>query len=409
MLLIENIGTLATLVSNSSSILGEINDAAVLIDREKIFWCGKKADLPKKDIHHTIDAAGQLVTPGLIDCHSHLIFAGLRADEFAARMHNESYHTIMKKGGGILSTVHATKNASDDILFDLALKRADQIISNGVTTLEAKSGYGLNLEQELRALSLLKKLDEHHQLDIHRTFLGAHIVPNEYKNARARYLSLLDEMLERIQLEKLAIDCDVFCDIGAFTVEESKRILSSAHARGFGLRAHVQQLSPSGGISLVRDLPIKSVSHADFLSKEDIEILAKSDTVVETLPIAALFLRSKQITPVKELFSASVKLAIATDFNPGSAMCHDLTLAARLGVTYFLFSVNDALRAITINAAKSLGRHDIGTIEQGKLADLLITNCRDVNEFFYDWTKHPAQTVIKRGLPYMGLAKISAQ
>jgi imidazolonepropionase len=244
----------------------------------------------------------------------------------------------------------------------------------------------------------MKALDESHPLDVHATFLGAHVVPKEFRERRADYVSLImDEMLPRIAREGLAIDCDVFCDAGAFTVSEAHAILARAHEHGLGLRAHVQQLGFSGGIGLIKDLPIKSVSHADFLSPDDIALLRDRETVVEALPIAALFLRSPQITPVKALREGRVALAIATDFNPGSAMCHDLILAARLGVTYFGFSVDDALCAITINAARSLGRTDIGTIAIGSCADVVITNCKSKDELLYDWTKHPVRKVLKRG------------
>jgi len=394
MLLVDNIGGLATLSDGS---LSKIADAAVLIDGERIFWCGPKEQLPDVNVDQRIDANGLLVIPGLIDCHTHLLFAGERAQEFASRMRNESYQSIMKKGGGILSTTKAFHQASDQYLLELARKRADQILAQGVTTIEAKSGYGLNLKEELRALKLLNMLNDGHSLDIHPTFLGAHVVPAEYGHARDRYLDLIDEMLEKIAEHQLAIDCDVFCETGAFSVDETRRILTKANALGLGLKAHLHQLSNTNAISLVLDLPLKSISHADYLAPHDMAILATGKAVVETLPIAALFLRSPVFTPVEELMAVGVKLAIATDFNPGSAMCHDLVLAARLGVTLFRFSVDAALCAITSHAAKALGRDDIGSIARGHLADLVITNCADINEFFYDWTKNPVSYVIKRG------------
>lgn len=398
MKLVENIKTLLTLKASNDNGLGEINDAAILINEEKIFWCGARKEMPEVQVDETIDAEGHLVLPGLIDCHTHLIFAGSRADEFRRRMNHESYLSIMEKGGGITSTVNRTRQASDEELLVLAKARADKIIKNGVTTLEAKSGYGLSLLDELRALRLIKTLDENHPLDFHPTFLGAHVVPSNFKDTREKYVALvMNEMLVQIARERLAIDCDVFCEKGAFSLDEARRILSFAEKLGLGLRAHVQQLSFSGGISLVKDLPIKSISHADFLSDEDVTLLAKYNTVVEALPFAALFLRSSQITPVMKLKEAGVKLAVATDFNPGSAMCHDLVLAARLAITYFGFSIDDAVLAITAHAAKSLGRADIGVIEENSQADLLITNCKDIAEFFYDWTKHPTEMVIKRG------------
>jgi len=400
MLLIDNIGCLATLTGGVDAPISQVSDAAVLVEGEKIFWCGKKSSIPKVGVDERIDAEAFMVIPGLIDCHSHLVFAGTRADEFAARSRGETYQAIMKRGGGILSTVSAVRQSSDQELMAFAFARAGSILAQGVTTLEAKSGYGLSVDQELRVLRLLKALNDNHRIDIHATFLGAHVVPEEYRDDRERYLKLItEEMMERVVDEDLAKDCDVFCDTGAFSVHESELILTKAHGLGMGLRAHLNQLSNNGGISLVASFPIKSISHADHLSTEDIAILAKSSTVVEVLPFAALFLRSREHTPVEALNRASVKLAIATDFNPGSAMCHDLVLAARLAVTLFGFTVDAALYAITANAAISLGRSDIGRIVSGNLADLVITNCHDINEFFYDWTKHPVKTVIKRGKP----------
>lgn len=397
MLLIDNIGTLATMLPTAASELGLISDAAILTDKQKIFWCGKQSEIPTVATCHRIDAQGNLVVPGLIDCHTHLIFAGQRSDEFARRMNKESYEEIMKKGGGIMSTVNATRNAHDDLLFELGYRRAEKFLNAGVTTLEAKSGYGLSLDEELRALRLLKELHDSHALDVHRTVL-CHIIPPQFANDRKTYVSMLEnDLLPRVSEEGLAEDCDVFCERGAFLVEESHRILTRAHALSLGLRAHLQQLGHSDSMSLVTALPIKSVSHADFVSAEDIEILAKANTVVEALPFAALFLRATQLPPIEALKNAKVTLAIATDFNPGSAMCDDLVQAARLGVTFFKFGIEDALRAITCNAAKSLGRSDIGCIKPDNLADIVLTNCKSINEFFYDWTKHPKKTVIKRG------------
>lgn len=387
MLLIDNIGCLFT---------GDyINDAAVLVLGDRIFWAGAKKDLPQVLVTEKIDAQNKVVIPGLIDCHSHLLFYGQRADEFALRMKKESYSSIMAKGGGIASTVASSKAASDQELFDLAKKRADQIIAQGVTTLEAKSGYGLSFAEEIRALKILKKLDQSHQIDIHPTFL-AHLVPKNAANRSAYILEVMATLVEVAQ-KKLAMDCDVFCEDGAFSFDEALKILNHADGLKLGLRAHVQQLGFSGGIKLLNHLPIKSLSHADFLSDEDLIILAKSSAVVEILPFACLFLRSKSITPAEKLKNLGVKLAIATDFNPGSAMCHDLILAARLGITMFELDVEDVLSAITLNAAQALGRTDIGGLKPGMLADLVITNCPSINEIFYDWTKSPVQMVIKRG------------
>lgn len=394
MLLISNIGRLATM----DHALGEISDAALVIDGDQIVWCGSQALLPKLPISSRFDAKQCLVMPGLIDCHSHLIFAGTRAGEFARRMNGESYEAIMAAGGGIRNTVSATNHASDQELYDVAKARADKILQAGVTTLEVKSGYGLSLDGEIRILRILKKLGAEHDLGFHPTFLGAHVVPAKYHHQPDEYVDLvMGPMLDQVVQEELAIDCDVFCENKAFSVEQAEKILSRALSCGLGLRAHVQQLGHSGGVSLVERLPIKSISHADFLSQKDLTILAASNTVVEILPIAALFLRSEQRPPVKELVAQGVSLALASDFNPGSAMCHDLILAARLGVVYNGMSIEIASQAITNIAAKSLGRSDIGVIEAGKKADILITRVCNLDEFFYDWTTNPVRAVIKNG------------
>ena len=398
MIVIENIGSLVTMIPHAASTLGEIHDAELVIDGESIVYAGPK----RHDVHHDqatkIDAAGAVVLPGLIDCHTHLLFAGSRADEFARRMNHESYQAIMAKGGGIASTAQAFSMASDEHLLKLAQQRLDTMLSLGTTTVEAKSGYGLSFAQEMRTLRLLKLLDHQHSMDIHRTFLGAHALPKEFALERGRYVALVIDMLSEIKSESLATDCDVFCETGAFTVEEAHTILRKAHDVGFNLKAHVQQLAPSGGVSLLKDLPLRSISHVDYVQDNDVEIIAQSGVVVEALPFATLFLRSQQRTPVQLLRAHEIPVALATDFNPGSAMCNDLMLAARLGVVYGGFSPNDALVGITTSAARALGYNDRGIIKAGALADLVITNCTSVNEIFYDWTKHPVSQVIKRGI-----------
>ncbi len=245
---------------------------------------------------------------------------------------------------------------------------------------------------------IAKKLNNDQNLDLHPTFLGAHVVPKEFKNNPEDYVNLVaGPMLEQVMKEKLALDCDVFCEQGAFSVAQAHKILSAAHNLGLGLRAHVQQLGPSGGVSLLKDLPIKSISHADFLSPTDIDLIARKNCVVEILPFANLFLRQAQSPPVLELLARNIALAVATDFNPGSAMCDDLILAARLALTHNNLSISSALKAITSTAAQSLGRNNIGVIKSGFKADILITNFSNTNEFFYDWSKSPIKLVIKNG------------
>lgn len=399
MLLIDTIGQLLCMTGGREG-LGLINNAAILVDGKTIHWCGPQADMPSVAISERIDAQNKVVLPGLIDCHSHALFAGHRAQEFQWRMAGESYQSIMARGGGIMSTVKATRLASDEELFSSLKRRADAMLNKGVTTLEAKSGYGLSVLHEMRMLQLLKKFNQHHLLDIHPTFLGAHVVPIEYKDKPQAYVDIIiNEMLPHVAQEKLAVDCDVFCERGAFSIEDTRRIFKKAHALGFGLRAHLEQLSRQGSLELLSEFPIKSISHAEFINNEDIKILANYACVVELLPIAALFVRATNLPPVKALRDAHVQLAIATDFNPGSAMCDDLFLAARLGVTLMGLSIPDALKSITVHAAQSLGITDRGELSIGKKADILLTNYDDMSELFYDWTMHPARLTIKNGQP----------
>lgn len=387
-MLIDNIGLVFTGVET-------IKDAAIVIDGEKILFVGPKKNRPHYN-GPSIDALGKVVIPGLIDCHTHLVFAGERAFEFAQRMNRESYLAIMEKGGGIYRTVKQTIDATDEQLYELAKTRAYKILKSGITTLEAKSGYGLSLKEEIRILKILGDLNKDLPLDIHRTYL-AHAIPKEYVHERKLYLAHVIDTIDQVAKNALALDCDIFCEDGAFSFDESLTILTHAEKCGLGLRAHVQQLGFSFGVKLLEHLPIKSLSHADFLTEEDIFTVAKSQAVVEILPIACLFLRSKALTPALKLKDLGVSIAIATDFNPGSAMCHDLIMAARLGLSMFDLNVEDALLGITKRAALSLGRSDIGEIKVSNLADIVITNCQSIEEIFYDWTKNPVHQVIKRG------------
>lgn len=399
MLQIKNIGQLISPKKNSQELL-QINQASILLENAKIFWLGSQQEQPQVKIDQSIDAKGKMVVPGLIDCHSHLFFAGSRAEEFSWRMGGQTYQEIMAKGGGINNTVSATRAISDEGLYDLAKARANKMLKSGVTTLESKSGYGLNTEQEIRLLGLMKKLNEEHDIDLYASFLGAHVVPAEYKNHREKYLHMIiEEMLPQIAEEKLAKDCDVFCEKGAFSKTETAQIFKAAKKFGLGLRMHAEQLSSQGLSELLNEFHIKSLSHCEYLQDSELELVAKKKCVVELLPVAALFLRSAnlKLPCVKKMLEKNIKLAIATDFNPGSAMCDDLILAARLSLGLMPLSIEQAFLGLTLNPALALGLDDVGLLEAGAKGDLLITNCDNLNEFFYDWTKNPVVKVVKNG------------
>jgi imidazolonepropionase len=393
-LLIKNIGQLFTATG-----MGVIDNAAILIEQGKIHWCGPLKALPAVNPSETIDAAGRLVLPGLIDCHTHLLFAGSRAGEFKARMENRSYEEIQRSGGGIFSTVRATVDASDSSLLESAVRHVGAMARSGVTTIEVKSGYGLSWASEMRLLRLIKELATLVPVDIHPTFMGAHAIPEEYRKHPESYVDIIcRDMLPAIAEQNLARDCDIFCDRGNFDLPQAVRILRTAHTLGLGLKAHVNQLTAGQGLRLIEELPLNSVSHADFLTAQDVAILQAHSAVVEILPFANLFLRVMPQVSAHELQEKGINLAVASNFNPGSAMCHDLVLAARLAVTMLGFSLEQALLGLTAHAAWALNRPDVGQITPGAQADIVIAQAASVEEFFYDWTTNPVKQVIKRGV-----------
>lgn len=404
-LIIKNAEELLTLSPSSKeeSGLGIIRKGAITVKEGKIFWIGKTEELPKKfglgKDGQEIDATGKVVMPGLIDSHTHLIFAGSREKEFEQRIQGLSYLEIAERGGGILSTVEATRKASFDELLLLGKKRLDRMLSKGVTTIEAKSGYGLSLQDEMKILKVMKALQEVHPIEIVPTFLGAHTIPREFRDARTRYIDLLTkEMIPRVAQERLAEFCDVFCEEKAFTLEESKKILETGKGYGLKPKIHADQLSPGGGAELAAEVNAFSADHLEHVSQTGIERMAEKGVTAVLLPGASFFLSMKKFPPAREMIQKGVYVSLATDLNPGSSMTESLPLMMTMGCTMYKMVPKEVIQGTTIHAARSMGReNEIGSLEVGKQADILLLAIPNYRYLPYHFGVDHVEVVIKKG------------
>jgi len=332
-----------------------------------------------------VDAGGRVVLPGFVDAHTHPVFAGTRVDEFEERLCGASYQEITARGGGIQSTVNKTRAATLDELVTAGTRYAKWFLRGGTTTVEAKSGYGLSLEDELKILRAIRELDRKTALQYVPTFLGAHSVPPEYKSRRSDYVSLIiDEMLPRIAQEKLAEFCDVFCEDKVFTNDESWKILSAARCNGLGLRMHADQLSLSGGAKLAAELGTLTADHLEHTDSEGIAALKTANVQPVLLPGSVYALGSSRYPAARAMIDAGLAVILATDFNPGSSPTPSMSMVLSLASTQMKMTPAESITAATINAAYSLNRGDkIGSIETGKNADFVIHDCDDYRELTY--------------------------
>ncbi|MEP3429896.1 MAG: imidazolonepropionase [Roseibium sp.] len=375
---------LATFVSNGAPY-GLVEHGALVIDSGKIAWCGPTSEIPGQysaAAHE--DLEGRLVTPGLIDCHTHVVFGGNRAREFEMRLEGASYAEVARAGGGIISTVKATREATEEELLESALLRVDALISEGVTTLEIKSGYGLDHDTELRMLRVARIIAECRPVRVRTTFLGAHAIPPEYKDRADAYL---DEIclpaLEAAHAAGLVDAVDGFCEGIAFSPEQISTVFDKAKELGLPIKLHAEQLSNLGGAELASKYGALSADHLEYLDETGVKAMARSGSVAVLLPGAFYTLRETQYPPMDLLRKHQVPIALATDCNPGSSPLASLLLTMNMGCTLFRMTPEEALASVTREAARALGLSDFGTLEAGKVADLAIWNVQHPAELSY--------------------------
>jgi imidazolonepropionase len=354
----------------------------------------------KKDFRY-FDAQGRCVLPGFVDSHTHLIFGGERAEEFSARLRGESYMSIMQRGGGIVNTVKATRSMTAEQMYAHVEKFVERMSRMGVTTVEAKSGYGLDKDTELRMLRTIQKYNEkgvHHKVDVVSTFLGAHAVPEEYKGRSDEYVDfLIREMLPIVNREKLAECCDVFCEEGVFSVEQSRRLLSAAQKMGFALKIHADEIVPFGGAELAAELGALSADHLLHASDKGIREMAESGVVATLLPLTAFALKGDYARG-REMIDSGCAVVLATDLNPGSCFSGSIPLTIALACIYMGLSVEETVTALTLNGAAAVGRaRRIGSIEIGKEGDLVLLYSSDYRVLPYYVGMNCVTATVKHG------------
>jgi len=387
----------------SGSPYGLIEDAVVAVRDGHIDWVGSAGDRVDDPAEERVDLQGRLVTPGLIDCHTHLVYAGNRAEEWALRLEGASYEEIATRGGGIVSTVAATRAADHSQLLRATRARLGVLLAEGVTTVEMKSGYGLDLNTELRMLRVARELGEARDVDVVATFLGAHALPPEYKEHRADYVRLMiDEVLPAVATEGLADAVDAYCEGIAFTTDETRAVFEDAQARGLPLRLHAEQLSNCGGAAMAAGMGALSCDHLEYLDQTGVEAMATAGTVAVLVPGAWYYLRETQVPPVDALRAANVPIAVSTDHNPGTSPVLSILAAMNMGCVLFGLSPEEALRGATVNAARALGLDDRGLIEPGMLADLAVWDVQSPAELSYALGHNPCRRVYKAGVPRNG-------
>ncbi len=377
--------TLATFAGDVPQ--GLIENAAIAMQHGRIAWLGRVNDLPEAPnlLAHEVESLdGALVTPGLIDCHTHLVFGGNRAGEFEQRLNGASYEEIARAGGGIVSTVRATRAASEEALYAQALPRARTLLADGVTTMEIKSGYGLDLDTERRMLRVARRLGRELGITVQTTFLGLHALPPEFQDRRDDYVTLVcDEMLPTLAAEGLIDAVDAFCEGIGFSREETGRLFDRAKQLGLPVKLHAEQLSNQDGAALVAEYGGLSADHLEYLTESGVAAMAAAGTVAVLLPGSFYALRETRLPPVALLRKHRVPMAIATDCNPGTSPMLSLRLAAGMACTLFRLTPVEALYAVTVNAARALGLADRGTLAVGQRADLVVWNAQQPAELCY--------------------------
>lgn len=386
--------------------VGLIENGAVAVSDGKIVAVGKSdAILCEFESEMMIDANGKVVSPGFVECHTHIVFAGNRLNEFELKIKGADYLEILQKGGGIISTVRQTREASLQDLIEQSRKRLKKMLALGITTAEVKTGYGLDTETELKMLEAIFELDNTHEIDLIPTFLPAHAVPPEFKEKSDDYVDLVcNEMLPKAkeiinyQLSIINYFVDVFCERNAFNLEQSRKVLETAKSLGFKLKAHVDEFTNLGGARMAIELGATSIDHLDAISDEEIELLAESETIGVVTPTVNFNFGSHEFANARKLIDSGCAVALSTDYNPGSAPCPSLPNAMAIACRYQKLPPSEVFNAATINAACAIGLGDkVGSLEIGKQADILIFDTKDFREIAYEFGGNSVEKVIKKG------------
>jgi imidazolonepropionase len=379
----------------------DLRDAALAVRGDRIAWLGPQRELPAEyRAAATVDGDGAWVTPGLIDCHTHIVYAGNRADEFEARLQGESYAQIARRGGGIAATVRATRAAGEEALFAASLPRVRALLAEGVTTLEAKSGYGLTLADEAKMLRVARRLGNELAVAVRTTFLGAHALPAEFAGRADAYIEeVCERMLPALAADGLVDAVDAFCDTIGFTASQTERVFERASALGLPVKLHAEQLSDQRGAELVARYGGLSADHLEHVSGDGIAAMARAGTVAVLLPGAFYFLRETKLPPVDALRAAGVRIAVATDCNPGTSPLTSLLAAMNLACVLFGLTPREALAGVTINAAHALGMHgEVGSLAVGKRADFVLWDIERPAELAYALGFNPCRQVVHGGV-----------
>jgi imidazolonepropionase len=376
-----------------------VERGALLVEGESIAWVGPESALPaSRAVEAEHDLGGALVTPGLVDAHTHLVYGGQRAREFELRLEGASYEAIARAGGGIRSTVAATRAASEDALFAAAAKRARALLREGVTTLEVKSGYGLDFDTEARMLRVARRIDRELPLTVKTTCLAAHALPSEYEGRADAYIDAVCDWLPQLHAQGLVDAVDAFCDSIGFTREQTRRVFEAARRLALPVKLHAEQLSDQDGAALAAEFNALSCDHLEHLSPRGIEAMARAGTVAVLLPGAFYFLRERQLPPVQALREARVPIAIASDHNPGSSPTLSLLLMLNMACTLFRLTPEEALRGATVNGARALGLADRGLLRRGLRADFAVWDLEQPNELAYWFGADPCLRVVVGGV-----------
>jgi imidazolonepropionase len=379
--------------------MGQIDDGVIAETGGQILYAGPAAEAPQFDADEEWDVEGRWITPGLIDCHTHIIHGGNRAQEFEMRLNGASYEEIARAGGGILATMKATRSASEEELIQSALPRIHDLMAEGVTTIEVKSGYGLEADSELRMLRAARRISDVADISVATTFLGAHAIPPEYSDKADAYIDMLaNDLMPRVAAEGLADAVDAFCETIGFTPEQTARLFAAAKALNLPVKLHAEQLSNQHGAALAASFEALSADHLEHLDAEGIAAMAASGTVATLLPGAYYFMRETHLPPVEALRAAGVPIAIATDCNPGTSPLTSLLLTMNMGATLFRLTVAECLLGVTKNAVRALGRSSsIGTLEAGKRCDLAIWDIERPADLVYRMGHNPLHARIWSG------------